>query len=84
MVGSELKKPKTIRVNTKRELPLQKEKGFLKRHRFLFVVTILAFLAAGLGIWTGHLTSPAHYANLADSDIRAQHLRYGVADRLKI
>jgi site-specific recombinase XerD len=32
----------------------------------------------------GHrsLVMTRHYANLADSDIRAQHLRYGVADRL--
>jgi len=34
----------------------------------------------------GHssLQMTRHYANLADSDVRAQHLRYGVADRLKI
>jgi integrase/recombinase XerD len=34
----------------------------------------------------GHrsLVMTRHYSNLADSDIRAQHLRYGVADRLKI
>ena len=34
----------------------------------------------------GHssLTMTRHYSNLADSDVRAQHLRYGVADRLKI
>ena len=34
----------------------------------------------------GHssLNMTLHYANLADSDVRAQHLRYGVADRLKI
>lgn len=34
----------------------------------------------------GHrsLVMTRHYANLADSDVRAQHLRYGVADRLKI
>ncbi len=34
----------------------------------------------------GHrsLVMPRHYSNLADSDVRAQHLRYGVADRLKI
>jgi len=33
----------------------------------------------------GHssLQMTRHYANLADSDVRAQHLRYGVADRLK-
>ena len=33
----------------------------------------------------GHrsLAMTRHYSNLADSDIRAQHLRYGVADRLK-
>jgi site-specific recombinase XerD len=33
----------------------------------------------------GHssLEMTRHYANLADSDVRAQHLRYGVADRLK-
>ncbi len=34
----------------------------------------------------GHrsLVMTRHYSNLADSDIRAQHLRYGVADRLNI
>ncbi len=34
----------------------------------------------------GHrsLVMTRHYSNLADSDVRAQHLRYGVADRLKI
>jgi site-specific recombinase XerD len=34
----------------------------------------------------GHssLTMTRHYSNLADSDVRAQHLRYGVADRLRI
>jgi len=34
----------------------------------------------------GHtsLQMTRHYANLADSDVRAQHLRYGVADRLKV
>jgi len=34
----------------------------------------------------GHrsLLMTRHYSNLADSDVRAQHLRYGVADRLKI
>jgi len=34
----------------------------------------------------GHssLQMTRHYSNLADSDVRAQHLRYGVADRLKI
>jgi len=34
----------------------------------------------------GHrsLAMTRHYSNLADSDVRAQHLRYGVADRLKI
>jgi site-specific recombinase XerD len=34
----------------------------------------------------GHssLTMTRHYANLADSDVRAQHLRYGVADRLRV
>ena len=34
----------------------------------------------------GHrsLTMTRHYSNLADSDVRAQHLRYGVVDRLKI
>ena len=33
----------------------------------------------------GHssLQMTRHYANLADSDVRAQHLKYGVADRLK-
>jgi integrase/recombinase XerD len=33
----------------------------------------------------GHssLTMTLHYCNLADSDVRAQHLRYGVADKLK-
>jgi site-specific recombinase XerD len=33
----------------------------------------------------GHssLTMTRHYSNLADSDVRAQHMRYGVADRLK-
>jgi len=33
----------------------------------------------------GHtsLTMTRHYSNLADSDVRAQHLHYGVADRLK-
>lgn len=33
----------------------------------------------------GHslLQMTRHYANLADSDIRSQHLKYGVADRLK-
>ena len=33
----------------------------------------------------GHrsLVMTRHYSNLADSDVRAQHLRYGVADRLK-
>jgi len=30
------------------------------------------------------LVMTRHYSNLADSDVRAQHLRYGVADRLKI
>jgi site-specific recombinase XerD len=34
----------------------------------------------------GHrsLVMTRHYANLADSDVRAQHLRYGVADRLNL
>jgi len=34
----------------------------------------------------GHrsLVMTRHYSNLADSDVRTQHLRYGVADRLKI
>jgi integrase/recombinase XerD len=34
----------------------------------------------------GHrsLVMTRHYSNLADSDVRAQHLRYGVADRLKL
>jgi len=34
----------------------------------------------------GHrsLVMTRHYSNLADSDVRAQHLRYGVADRLRI
>jgi len=34
----------------------------------------------------GHssLQMTRHYANLADSDVRAQHLKYGVADRLKV
>jgi len=34
----------------------------------------------------GHssLQMTRHYANLADSDIKAQHMRYGVADRLKV
>ena len=34
----------------------------------------------------GHrsLVMTRHYSNLADSDVRAQHLRYGVADRLNI
>ncbi len=34
----------------------------------------------------GHrsLVMTRHYSNLADSDVRAQHLRYGVADRLKV
>jgi len=34
----------------------------------------------------GHtsLTMTRHYCNLADSDVRAQHLRYGVVDRLKV
>ena len=34
----------------------------------------------------GHrsLVMTRHYSNLADSDVRAQHLKYGVADRLKI
>jgi site-specific recombinase XerD len=34
----------------------------------------------------GHrsLDMTRRYSNLADSDVRAQHLRYGVADRLKI
>jgi integrase/recombinase XerD len=34
----------------------------------------------------GHssLQMTRHYANLADSDVRVQHLKYGVADRLKI
>jgi len=34
----------------------------------------------------GHrsLVMTRHYSNLADSDVRVQHLRYGVADRLKI
>ena len=34
----------------------------------------------------GHrsLVMTRHYSNLADSDVRAQHMRYGVADRLKI
>jgi len=34
----------------------------------------------------GHssLVMTRRYSNLADSDVRAQHLRYGVADRLKI
>ena len=33
----------------------------------------------------GHtsLAMTRHYSNLADSDVRAQHLRFGVADRLK-
>jgi site-specific recombinase XerD len=33
----------------------------------------------------GHtsLAMTRHYANLADSDVRAQHLKFGVADRLK-
>jgi len=33
----------------------------------------------------GHssLQMTRHYSNLADSDVRAQHLKYGVADRLK-
>ena len=33
----------------------------------------------------GHssLQMTRHYANLSDSDVRAQHLKYGVADRLK-
>ena len=33
----------------------------------------------------GHssLQRTRHYANLTDSDVRAQHLKYGVADRLK-
>jgi len=25
-----------------------------------------------------------HYSNLADFDVRAQHLKFGVADRLKV
>ena len=34
----------------------------------------------------GHrsLSMTRHYSNLADSDVRAQHLRYGVADRLNL
>jgi len=34
----------------------------------------------------GHksLVMTRHYSNLADSDVRAQHLKYGVANRLKI
>jgi len=34
----------------------------------------------------GHrsLVMTRHYSNLADSDVRTQHLRYGVADRLKL
>ena len=34
----------------------------------------------------GHrsLVMTRHYSNLADSDVRDKHLRYGVADRLKI
>ena len=34
----------------------------------------------------GHssLQMTRHYANLADSDVRKQHLRYGVVDRLKV
>jgi len=34
----------------------------------------------------GHasLAMTRHYSNLADSDVRAQHLRYGVVDRLKV
>lgn len=34
----------------------------------------------------GHssLQMTRHYSNLADSDVRAQHLRYGVADRLQV
>lgn len=34
----------------------------------------------------GHssLQMTRHYANLADSDVRDRHLRYGVADRLKV
>jgi integrase/recombinase XerD len=34
----------------------------------------------------GHssLQMTRHYANLADSDVKAQHLKYGVADRLKV
>jgi len=34
----------------------------------------------------GHssLAMTRHYSNLADSDVRAQHLRYGVADRLRV
>ncbi len=34
----------------------------------------------------GHrsLVMTRHYSNLADSDVRSQHLRYGVADRLKV
>jgi site-specific recombinase XerD len=34
----------------------------------------------------GHssLSMTRHYSNLADGDVKAQHLRYGVADRLRI
>lgn len=34
----------------------------------------------------GHssLQMTRHYANLADSDVRAQHMKYGVVDRLKV
>jgi integrase/recombinase XerD len=34
----------------------------------------------------GHssLAMTRHYSNLADSDVRAQHLKFGVADRLKV
>lgn len=34
----------------------------------------------------GHssLQMTRHYANLADSDVKAQHMRYGVADRLNV
>jgi integrase/recombinase XerD len=69
------------------------KKAGLKRcyaHKFRHTSSVM-YLRNGGDIFSlqkklGHrsLVMTRHYSNLADSDVRAQHLRYGVADRLKI